>query len=421
MGPQRDPENKPMAEEPKSLTDSRVAALKPADGKRLVVRDAGRGSERGLELRVSETGVKTWSIRYYRPSDGKRIRLHLGTYPAMGLDKAREESRATRYALDKRDDPSIAREQRKGADTFVALATEYLSTYARNLRSRGEIRRILEREWYPTIGAMKAVEVPRLTISKHLEKIAVEAPVGANRALAAVRGVYRWALATGRLTTIPVIGMRRPSEEKSRKRALTDEEIAKLWAGLPTSKMDDDMKDAIRLCLILGQRVGEVTGMRKAEIDLHKRLWVLPSQRAKNDEAHSIPLTEMALEIIEPRLEGRGHLVFPGHKDPKVPILPSAPNRAIRRNLDHFGIEQFTAHDLRRTVNTGMSRLKIDVQTRARVLNHVSTRRASITENVYNVHEFDEEKRHALAAWEAKLRRIIDAQSAFNIIEMCRA
>jgi site-specific recombinase XerD len=156
---------------------------------------------------------------------------------------ARKECRAVRHALDKDADPSIDREKRKGADTFQALAEGYLATYAREKRSKSETERILKLEWYPVIGAMKAEEVPRLIISRHLASIIVKrnAPVAANRALAAIGGVYRWALSSGRLETIPVIGMKRPATEKPRSRSLSQDEIAKLWDRLPSCPITDDL------------------------------------------------------------------------------------------------------------------------------------------------------------------------------------
>ena len=62
--------------------------------------------------------------------------------------------------------------------------------------------------------------------------------------------------------------------------------------------MSDDIRDVIRLALILGQRVGEITGMRSEEIDLESRIWILPPERVKNGNAHSVPLPDMALSII---------------------------------------------------------------------------------------------------------------------------
>jgi hypothetical protein len=49
----------------------------------------------------------------------------------------------------------------------------------------------------------------------------------------------------------------------------------------------------------------------------------------------------------------------------------------------------------------------VSPELRARILNHVSGRRASITEGVYNVHQYDGEKRTALETWAAKLNRIV--------------
>ncbi|MEJ1937557.1 hypothetical protein WDZ92_45780, partial [Nostoc sp. NIES-2111] len=78
--------------------------------------------------------------------------------------------------------------------------------------------------------------------------------------------------------------------------------------------------------------------------------------------------------------------------------------------LEKIGIPAFTVHDLRRTVNTHMARLKIDAQTRSRVLNHISAKKASVTEGVYNSHAYDLEKRQALEAWARELEAIILGQ-----------
>ena len=67
---------------------------------------------------------------------------------------------------------------------------------------------------------------------------------------------------------------------------------------------------------------------------------------------------------------------------------------------------RLTVHDLRRTVGTNLARLGVSKDIRARILNHVEGAR-SVTDAVYNQHEFWAEKRLALQFWEAELRRII--------------
>ena len=56
----------------------------------------------------------------------------------------------------------------------------------------------------------------------------------------------------------------------------------------------------IKLCLVTAQRVGEVAGMRLAELDLLGGVaeWRLPPDRTKNGFSHVVPLSDLALELI---------------------------------------------------------------------------------------------------------------------------
>ena len=220
------------SEKRQTLTAKTIAAVKALNGKRLVIRDVGKGSVSGLELRVTPDQAKTWSLRYYRKADGKRRRFTLGAYPQMGLEEARRECLEVLRDVSRGHDPAHARELRQGADTFRALAQEYLTKRASRLRSHAEIKRILEREWFPRIGDWKAGEVPRAKIIEVVDGIADRgAPVGANRALAVVRQVYRWALSKAKVEVVPVIGVEPPGDEKPRSRSLTDKEVKQPGTG----------------------------------------------------------------------------------------------------------------------------------------------------------------------------------------------
>lgn len=401
-----------------TLSARTVASIQAPEGQRLVILDRGKGGVPGLELRVSPDQSKSWSIRYYRKADGKRRRFTLGTYPEMGLEEARRECLDILRDVRHGQDPAHARELRKGADTFQALAEDYLAKAAAKRRTYREMKRILERDWYPEIGAMKAAEVPRRKIIEVLDAIVDRgSPVAANRALAIVRQVYLWALSKAKLESVPVTGIKKPHEERSRSRALSADEIKLLWDGLGTSIQSDAVSDVIRLALILGQRVGEICGMRADEIDGERKVWVLPSERVKNREAHAVPLSDIALSIIVPRLERRGKYVFPGPRG--KPLNAKTPVKNLTRNLEKLGIDHFTVHDLRRTLNTHLARLGVSSEIRSRVLNHTSGKRGSVTESVYNVHQYDDEKRRALAIWAAELERIVKGDStSANVIAM---
>jgi integrase len=182
--------------------------------------------------------------------------------------------------------------------------------------------------------------------------------------------------------------------------------------------MSDHIRDVIRLALILGQRVGEITGMRADEIDLKNRIWVLAPDRVKNGIAHSVPLPDVAVSIIAPRMASNNKHLFPGRYGDGAPLLATAPNRALQRSLEKLGLEPFTVHDIRRSVNSQLARLGVSSEIRSRLLNHVSGRRASVTENVYNVHQYDEEKRFALGNWAAELERILSGSETSNVVAL---
>src|SRR3954452_25221020 len=81
-----------------ALTDGFVAAVRPPA--RVVYFDS---KAKGLALRVTPAGVKTWTFVYR--AGGKPRWLTLGSYPALGLADARTQALGKRHAVDveKRD------------------------------------------------------------------------------------------------------------------------------------------------------------------------------------------------------------------------------------------------------------------------------------------------------------------------------
>jgi integrase len=69
-------------------------------------------------------------------------------------------------------------------------------------------------------------------------------------------------------------------------------------------------------------------------------------------------------------------------------------------------IADFRIHDLRRTVATGMQRLGIPIAVTEAVLNHVSGSMSGIA-SVYQRHDYLNEKREALEAWNELLYSIV--------------
>jgi hypothetical protein len=155
--------------------------------------------------------------------------------------------------------------------------------------------------------------------------------------------------------------------------------------------------------LLTAQRVGEVSSMEWAEIDLKRGWWTIPAAKAKNRLAHRVPLTGMALELIlaRPRQAGARY-VFPVFSSTTPDPLQGGAVRARR-----CGLKDWTPRDLRRTAASPMTGLGVPRLVVSRILNHAER---GVTA-VYDRHSYDEEKRQALELWEERLREIIGGRS----------
>src|SRR5262245_66553433 len=101
------------------FSDRFIATLKPQE----TAADYFDTKARGLNLRVTPTGVKAWSIMFTSPRDGKRARLSLGTYPATPLAKARALAIEARGHAEGGTDPrDLMKPSKAGAMTVTILA-----------------------------------------------------------------------------------------------------------------------------------------------------------------------------------------------------------------------------------------------------------------------------------------------------------
>src|SRR4051812_15242806 len=110
----------------RALTDAFLRAARAAAG-RLEIQDA---SCRGLTLRVTTNGIKTWSFRYRIQGAKHPLRAAIGQYPTVSLVAARAAADAMRKDVAAGGNPSEQRrERRRGGKTFAVLAERYLTEH----------------------------------------------------------------------------------------------------------------------------------------------------------------------------------------------------------------------------------------------------------------------------------------------------
>lgn len=386
------------------LTDAAVRNKKPPKG-RTEISDGN-----GLYLQLLPSGAKTWVFRYRY--DEKSKRMTIGHYPALTLADARNEADKHRLLLKQGKDPAAEKAkkelERKTAPTVNDFLLEYAEHHLAEKRSGQATLRLLKKDVVPAWGKRKIRSITRREIVLLLDEIKKRAPIVRNRVHGALSNLFNVAAERGVIDQSPCTGIKKP-KEKSRDHTLTDDEIKTLWSALDLENMVMDCyrltKLALKMLLITGQRPGEVAGMAWDEID--GEVWTIPADRSKIGEAHEVPLTPLAMEIIEQArlFASDSRFVFRStHRSGDQPMTRHALSRAVKNHWAGIGIaERFTPHDLRRTVRTRLAALGVEDIVAEKVVGHKLQGMLA----VYNRHNYADEKRLALARWEKHLRHLV--------------
>lgn len=362
------------------------------------------------------SGRKKWAVSYYK--DGKtQPLLRIGSYSektgkdGICLKDADIEAQRQLATLLDNVDPAELQRELKSAPTFEMVAELFLLRHAVTLADSGrKYREIVEREFIPLWKHYKAQDVRRRDVVSLLEGIAERGPVAANRAHAVIRKLFNWAIRRDLLEVNPATNIDRPGGvERSRDRVLSSDEIKKLWAGLDTAAMAEEIKLLLRLMLATGQRKGELRRAGKGEFDLVNNVWTIPAEHVKNGQSHRVPLSPLAAGLARQafKLHPDSELVFPSPRGGGI-MTESAIDRAVRNNVDVFGIDHWTPHDLRRTAASLCAGLGVDRLVIKKILNHVD---GDITA-VYDRHSYDSEKQKALNKWGRELKSITTAAAS---------
>jgi integrase len=361
----------------------------------------------GFGVRVSYGGRKAFQV--LARINGKLQRFTLGAYPRISLAEARDQAErmlkdaAAGISPKDREIEERNKTQAQRLNSFGKVAAEFMIDHAKGLRTRDEMQRMLDRELLPVWGDRPIASITRAEVKALLRAKAQVAPIAANRLASLISKLFNWALDEEIVTASPAVRLKR-AEEHERERSLTEDEIRALWPAF--DRIGYPFGAALKLLLVTGQRRGEVAGLRWS--DLNGDGWLLPGSSAKSKQGHRVPLSSLALEIIEscPRI---GERVFVGHKGAGA-INGWEDAKARAESFLANPIAPWRIHDLRRTMATQMRSIGIDRLIVSKLLNHAES---GITK-IYDRFSADPEKAAAMERWANRLREIVGAGGAVD-------
>lgn len=363
-----------MSEQRAKITKRVVDASYPRDGERYCVWDT---EIKGFRLRILPSGRKVYELRY---RVGARQRLvTIGTHGSpWTAEAARQKAWELLVGLTSGHDPQAAKEKAREALTVSELVRLYLDQGpadkpAKRASSWATDRYNLERHAEPELGNKIARDLTTadlsqwqaaVTAGKTAQKSKSEKKRGtinvrggrgaAARAMRALAAMLAWAVSRGILD-------QNVSEEVTklkdgrRERYLSDAEAARIWTAVEALEKAEsggitkDQADAFKLLMQTGARRGEILGLRWTEVDLNRRILILPPARHKSGSTSrpkSITLTGDAVAVLQAR-DRIGTYVF-GRED--LDAAMPVPKRAWARVLAHAKVTDASFHVLRHTL-----------------------------------------------------------------------
>jgi integrase len=409
------------------------------------------GQVNGFGVRVTEAGSVSFVLIARYPGSTNAVPRAIGAFPTMTLAKARHIAREWREDLAKGIDPKVKAERERKAAAAEAARTENLfEAVGENfikrhvlaldrgrpkLKSGPEVAATIRREIIPKWRGRPIVDIARRDVVKLLEDVVDEGRASvAHHLLAYLSKLFNWAIARDAygLQWSPITrGMAKEiiGAKKPRQRVLSKAEMVEVWQA--SAALPSPFGAFVRMLLVTGQRLREVANAKWSEFDLDSKLWTVPASRMKGDAAHEVPLSLLAVEIIEllvkPEDRKPGAFVF-STTSGKAPIsgfskAKVALDRIINENRAKAdpgteAIEPFVFHDLRRTMRTALSGLPVPDLIAELVIAHAKPD----LHKVYDQHAYLDEKRRALDLWANKLRSIVEPQpqgrEAANVVPL---
>ena len=311
------------------------------------------GGVSGLLMQVTPTGARSWILRTMVGT--KRRDIGLGGFPDVTLAMARDKARTTKGLIVQGIDPVLQRKEAKSAlireqgkaVTFEEMAKGYMGRKAKEYKTAKQPQDLatsLDRYVFPHIGKMVVTDIDMAHIVKMLTPIWETKTETANRVRRHVEKILDQAIA-GKLrndinparwkgmlehSTLPAPGK---VSKVTHHLALAVDDMPAFWGKL--QQANGMGARTLQFIVMTACRSGEARGAVWEEIDFTKKTWTIPAERMKTGKAHTIPLTDDAMKLLE-ALARLGKYVFTGGRGGQISdvMVTAAPFRPVSMKFE---------------------------------------------------------------------------------------
>jgi integrase len=437
-----------------SLTKRTIDAAKPTAVEYVVWDD----EVSGFGLKVTPSGSKVYLYRYRlsRPGQASQTapsKYTIGKHGSLTPDQARKRAKDLAALVAEGIDPrkqeletfaamedakrlTLERARLENELAFDSVAEKWLAEYKLDHRpnSVAQGKRVIDLYLAPRLANKPLPHIGRADLQPIIDAIPPNMRATRQSVFAYASILFGWAHKRGDIAENPLTSMAKPRGSDARDRVLTDDELATIWTA--SVSLSGAFGGFVRLLILTGQRREEVAAMTWDELDRAKSEWIIPANRAKNGNAHIVPLSPAVVAELDTLAEwkdiqddeadrGVEHWPKAGPVLTTNGIVPirgfskakAALDAEITKARDNRAMTPWRIHDLRRTLATGFQRLGIRFEVTEATLNHVSGAKGGVA-GIYQKHDWKQEKRAALEAWARHVEGIISPEAADNVVPL---
>ena len=255
---------------------------------------------------------RIWTYRF--TLDGKRLKMGLGSYPAVMLEEARRTWREASSIVAEGLDPRLARRPdsqnlifREAAEAYLI---EALPRYP-SAKSKRNLELALRVHCVP-LASRPVLEIGTRDIANLLKTIAADTPAMAEKVRAALRGLFSHVAldmedrGVAMRNPLTPAGLKAahyiPAGPKGRHAALDPEEAPEFMRALRAIPSTDAR--LLEFVILTVSRAGAARLARFDQVDVRSGVWRVPAAQMKDGrfrkgEPFVVPLASRALEIVE--------------------------------------------------------------------------------------------------------------------------
>jgi integrase len=364
--------------------------------------------DHGLVVRIYQSGRRSFSLEYRSPMTRKSARIALF---GPTLAEARAQAAAQKRILVEGRDPAVERQEALTArrieyarsKTVAEAVRIYEIDFTQHVKivSRRERMAKLRRAVEP-FNDRPVASLTKGELVNRLDAIQSESgPVARNRAHAEIRTWLAWLLEREHVPAIVLAGVKKRAVENARTRVLTDEELGAI-ARITTDGAP--FSDIVRVLLHTGMRKSEAASLQARDIDFGTCTIKVRAEVSKTNRERVIPMIDAIAMMLNRRSEGRRPDVYIFGLRGDAPF--SGWDAAIKRMRDATAGNDWTLHDIRRTVATRLHDAGVDPLVIEDLLGHLSGVRGGMA-GVYNRSVTLAKQREALNDWAGRLATLM--------------